>query len=96
MPKAFIREMVFILKALEAVLEKILESDQDRCVSGLELFAEVAVYCQSLSLETAPFLPTPYGGTALRLERLKKAQAAHRDRASMDDTDKDLEDDPVF
>lgn len=95
-PKAFIREMVFILKALEAVLSRMLDSDQDRCVSGMELFAEVAVYCQSLSLETAPFLPTPYGGTAIRLERLKKAQIAHRDRAGMDDTDKDLEDGPVF
>ncbi len=89
-PKAFTREMIFILEALEAVLKKILQSDQDRCVSGLELFAAVAVHCQSLSLETLPFAPTPYGGTASRLERLKKTQAAHRYRAAMEDEDKNL------
>lgn len=95
-PEVFIQKMVWILKALEVVLTKMLGSDQDRCVTGMEFVVALASQCQRLSLETERFIPTPYGGTALRLQRLKEAQAAHRSRPSMDDTDNTLEDDPVF
>ncbi len=95
-PEVFTKKMFWILKALETILTRMLDSHQNRCVGGMELVVALAAQCQCLSLETVPFIPTPYGGTALRLQRLKEAQAAHRSRPSMDDTDNTPEEDPVF
>lgn len=95
-PEAFTRKTVWILTALEVILSGMLTLDEDRCVSGMALVVALTAQCQHLSLETKPVIPTPYGGKALRLERLKKAYEAYRSRADIDDTDNTLEGDPVF
>ncbi len=95
-PEHFIQKMVWTLEMLEAVLVKILNSNQDRPITGMELVVALSAQCQCSSLETVPFIPTPYGGTALRLQRLKEAQAAHRSKKGREDLDNSLEEDPVF